>query len=103
MWYNCKCKRKTNSNLKVWYIMKNTIIKSILAVILGLVIGIFSKWGDVMSGDNVISYFGLISTGLVIWLAIGTLLIFPFLFVLHLYNYNLLFWSLCIHISTTYK
>lgn len=55
--------------------MKNTIIKSILAVILGLVIGIFSKWGDVMSGDNVISYFGLISTGLVIWLAIGTLLI----------------------------
>lgn len=55
--------------------MKNTIIESILAVILGLVIGIFSKWGDVMPGDNVISYFGLISTGLVIWLAIGTLLI----------------------------
>ena len=75
MWYNCKCKRKINSNLKVWYIMKNTIIKSILAVILGLVIGIFSKWGDVMPGDNVIIYFGLISTGLVIWLAIGTLLI----------------------------
>lgn len=55
--------------------MKNIIVKSILAVILGLVIGIFSKWGDVIPGDNIIKYFGLISTGVVIWLVIGSLLI----------------------------
>ena len=55
--------------------MKNIVVKSILAVAIGIVIGIFSKWGDVISGNNVISYFGLISTGLVIWLVIGSLLI----------------------------
>ncbi len=55
--------------------MKNTIIKSILAVVFGIVIGIFSKWGDVIPGDNLIKYFGWISTGVIIWLVIGSFLI----------------------------
>ena len=42
--------------------MKNAIIKSVLAVVFGIVIGIFSKWGDVIPGDNLIKYFGWIST-----------------------------------------
>ena len=55
--------------------MKNTIIKSVLAVVFGIVIGIFSKWGDIIPGDNLIKYFGWISTGVIIWLAIGSFLI----------------------------
>ena len=55
--------------------MKNTIIKSILAVVFGIVIGIFSKWGDVIPGDNLIKYFGWISSGVIIWLVIGSFLI----------------------------
>ncbi len=55
--------------------MKNTIIKSLLAVVFGIVIGIFSKWGDVIPGDNLIKYFGWISTGVIIWLVIGSFLI----------------------------
>ena len=55
--------------------MKNTIIKSVLAVVFGIVIGIFSKWGDVIPGDNLIKYFGWISTGVIIWLVIGSFLI----------------------------
>ena len=46
--------------------MKNTIIKSVLAVVFGIVIGIFSKWGDIIPGDNLIKYFGWISTGVII-------------------------------------
>lgn len=34
-----------------------------------------SKWGDVIPGDNIIKYFGWISTGVVIWLSIGSYLI----------------------------
>ena len=55
--------------------MKNTNIKSVLAVVFGTAIGIFSKWGDVIPGDNLIKYFGWISTGVIIWLAIGSFLI----------------------------
>ena len=55
--------------------MKNIIIKSVLAVVFGIVIGVFSKWGDVIPGDNLIKYFGWISTGVIIWLAIGSFLI----------------------------
>lgn len=55
--------------------MKNTIIKSVLAVVFGIVIGVFSKWGDVIPGDNLIKYFGWISTGVIIWLVIGSFLI----------------------------
>lgn len=55
--------------------MKNIIIKSVLAVVFGIVIGVFSKWGDVIPGDNLIKYFGWISTGVIIWLVIGSFLI----------------------------
>ena len=41
----------------------------------GIVIGIFSKWGDVIPGDNLIKYFGWISSGVIIWLVIGSFLI----------------------------
>ena len=55
--------------------MKNTIIKSVLAVVFGIVVGIFSKWGDIIPCDNLIKYFGWISTGVIIWLVIGSFLI----------------------------
>lgn len=55
--------------------MKNITIKSFLALISGIVIGILSKWGDVVPVGNIISYFGLISSGIVLWLVIGTILI----------------------------
>ena len=55
--------------------MKNITIKSFLALISGIVIGILSKWGDVVPVGNIINYFGLISSGIVLWLVIGTILI----------------------------
>lgn len=55
--------------------MKNIIIKSVLALIAGVIIGILAKWGDVIPGMNFIYYFGLITSGVLIWLIIGTLLI----------------------------
>ena len=47
--------------------MKNTIIKSVLAVVFGIVIGVFSKWGDVIPGDNLIKYFGYLQVLLFGW------------------------------------
>lgn len=55
--------------------MKKTFFKAILAMLFGIVIGIFSKWGDVIPGDNIIKYFGWISSGIIIWLVIGSILI----------------------------
>lgn len=51
-------------------------MKNILIIILGIIIGIFSKWGDVIPNENIISYFGFISSGIVLWLMIGTILLF---------------------------
>lgn len=55
--------------------MKNVIIKSVFILIAGVIIGILSKWGDIIPGMNFIHYFGLISSGVLIWLIIGTLFI----------------------------
>ena len=41
----------------------------------GVIIGVLSKWGDVIVGMNLIHYFGLVSSGLVLWLIIGILLL----------------------------
>jgi hypothetical protein len=61
--------------VEVRHEMKNTLVKSVLAVILGTTIGIFSKWGDIIPGDNMIKYFGWISSGILLWLVIGSFLI----------------------------
>ncbi len=55
--------------------MNKVTVKSFFAIIFGIIIGIFLKWGDIMPGDNIITYFGWISTGIIIWLFIGSLLI----------------------------
>lgn len=55
--------------------MKKQIVKGILVIIVGAIIGVLSKWGDVIPGENFIHYFGLISSGLVLWLVIGILLL----------------------------
>lgn len=55
--------------------MKKQIIKIIFLIIIGAVIGVLSKWGDVIAGMNFLHYFGLISSGIVLWLVIGILLL----------------------------
>ena len=55
--------------------MKKQIIKIIFLIIIGAVIGVLSKWGDVIAGMNFLHYFGLISSGMVLWLVIGILLL----------------------------
>ena len=55
--------------------MKKQIIKIIFLIIIGAVIGVLSKWGDVIAGMNFLLYFGLISSGIVLWLVIGILLL----------------------------
>lgn len=55
--------------------MRKNAFRAVLAVVLGVIIGIFSKWGDVIPGDNVIRFFGLISSGVVLWLAIGSFIL----------------------------
>ena len=54
--------------------MKKQIIKIIFLIIIGAVIGVLSKWGDVIAGMNFLHYFGLISSGIVLLLVIGILL-----------------------------
>lgn len=55
--------------------MKKQIIKIIFLIIIGAVIGVLSRWGDVIAGMNFLHYFGLISSGIVLWLVIGILLL----------------------------
>ena len=55
--------------------MKKQIIKIIFLIIIGAVIGVLSKWGDVIAEMNFLHYFGLISSGIVLWLVIGILLL----------------------------
>lgn len=55
--------------------MKKQIIKIIFLIIIGAVIGVLSKRGDVIAGMNFLHYFGLISSGIVLWLVIGILLL----------------------------
>lgn len=55
--------------------MKKQIIKIIFLIIIGAVIGVLSKLGDVIAGMNLLHYFGLISSGIVLWLVIGILLL----------------------------
>ena len=55
--------------------MKKQIIKIIFLISIGAVIGVLSKWGDVIAGMNFLHYFGLISSGIVLWLVIGILLL----------------------------
>ena len=54
--------------------MKKQIIKIIFLIIIGAVIGVLSKWGEI-AGMNFLHYFGLISSGIVLWLVIGILLL----------------------------
>ena len=55
--------------------MKKQVVKVVLAIVVGAIIGVLSKWGDVIPGENFIHYFGLISSGAVLWLVIGILLL----------------------------
>lgn len=55
--------------------MNNKLLKITIIIITGILIGILSKWGDIIPGDNIIKYFGWISSGIILWLVIGTLFI----------------------------
>ena len=67
--------RETSPEFAEWMEpMKNIGIKSSLLFLFGIAIGVLAKWGDIIPGMNPIHFLGLISSGIVIWLAIGTLL-----------------------------
>ena len=55
--------------------MKKQIIKIIFLIIIGAIVGVLSKWGEVIAGMNFLHYFGLISSGVMLWLVIGILLL----------------------------
>lgn len=50
--------------------MIKKVIKYVLALTFGIIVGILSKYCDIASGN--LSYFGLISSGVLIWLVLGT-------------------------------
>ncbi len=56
--------------------MKKLMTNPTLLIILGLIFGIASKYGDVAYGDSVLFYFGLFSSGLLMWLVICTALLY---------------------------
>ena len=55
--------------------MKKIITKPIVLSSLGVILGILSKYGDIAYSNSIYSYFGLLSSGLLIWLLFCTVII----------------------------
>lgn len=55
--------------------MRRIITKPIVLASLGFILGILSKYGDIAYSNSIFSYFGLLSSGLLIWLLFCTVII----------------------------
>lgn len=51
------------------------VVNKLLYTVLGIVLGILSKYGDVAYSNSIYYYFGFISSGLMLWLFIYVFII----------------------------
>jgi len=51
-------------------------MKQVFMIIMGIIIGILSKYGDIAYANTIFSTFGLISSGLLIWLVICVMIMY---------------------------
>lgn len=56
--------------------IKQLMTNPLVLILSGLILGIASKSGDVTNSDNIFFYFGLFSSGLLIWLVVYTALLY---------------------------
>lgn len=79
--------------------LKKIIFNPIFLILLGTILGISSKYGDIAYANTFFSYFGLLSSGILIWLALCTTIL---LFTKEKKNAMVLIVSLMLSMLTSY-